>query len=159
VSYGHRNVEGLAWDSSGRMYATEFGQDRFDEINRIMKGRNYGWPDVEGAGGRGQGYTDPEVTWTPGQASPSGAAIAAGSLWVAALRGEQLWQVPLGPAGRVGTPVAHFTGQFGRLRAVVRAPDGSLWVTTNNRDGRGSPRPADDKILVIPLRPSPRGQG
>ena len=157
-SYGHRNVEGLAWDAAGRMYATEFGQDRFDEINRIVKGRNYGWPEVEGAGGHERGYTDPEVTWTPDQASPSGAAIAAGSLWVVALRGERLWQVPLGPAGQVGAPAAHFTGQFGRLRAVVRAPDGSLWVTTNNRDGRGSPRPGDDKILVIPLRPAPAGQ-
>src|SRR5262249_57289903 len=82
-------------------------------------------------------------------ASPAGAAITAGSLWVAALRGQRLWQVPLDDAGAVGKPVAHFTGEFGRLRAVVRAPDGSLWVTTSNRDGRGDPGPDDDKILVI----------
>jgi glucose/arabinose dehydrogenase len=133
------------------MYATEFGQDRFDEINRIEKGRNYGWPIIEGAGG-GR-YTDPELTWAPDQASPSGAAIAAGSLWVAALRGERLWQIPLSRTGAVGVPVAHFTGDYGRLREVVRAPDGSLWCTTSNRDGRGNPRPGDDKILVIPVRP------
>jgi glucose/arabinose dehydrogenase len=148
-TYGHRNIQGMAWDSAGRMYATEFGQDRFDEINRIEKGHNYGWPVIEGAGGR---YTDPELTWTPDQASPSGAAIAGDSLWVAALRGERLWQVPLGPRGQVGVPVAHFAGDYGRLREVVRAPDGSLWCTTSNRDGRGIPRADDDKILVFPVR-------
>jgi glucose/arabinose dehydrogenase len=147
-TYGHRNVQGMAWDSTGRMYATELGQDRFDEINRIQKGRNYGWPVVEGAGHDGQ-YTDPLLTWPTEEASPSGAAIAAGSVWVAALRGERLWQVPLDDAGAVGKPVAHFTGEFGRLREVVRAPDGSLWVTTSNRDGRTDPGPDDDKILVI----------
>src|SRR5215468_1713948 len=150
-TYGHRNVEGMAWDGAGRMYATEFGQDRFDEINRIVKGRNYGWPAVEGAGGGGR-YADPEVTWPTDQASPSGAAIAAGSLWAGALRGERLWQIPLGRSGAVGAPVAHLAGEYGRLRAVVRAPDGSLWCTTSNRDGRGNPGPGDDKILVIPLR-------
>jgi glucose/arabinose dehydrogenase len=147
-SYGHRNVQGLAWDGGGRMYATELGQNRFDEINRIRKGHNYGWPVTEGAGG-GRGYTDPELTWPTEAASPSGAAIAGGSLWVAALRGERLWQVPLDRTGALGAPAAHFAGEYGRLRAVVRAPDGSLWLTTSNRDGRGSPGPDDDKILVI----------
>jgi glucose/arabinose dehydrogenase len=147
-TYGHRNVQGMAWDGSGRMYATEFGQNRFDEVNRIQKGHNYGWPVVEGAGGGGT-YTDPELTWPTEEASPSGAAIAAGSLWVAALRGERLWQVPLDGTGALGTPVAHFAGEYGRLRAVVRAPDGSLWFTTSNRDGRGNPGPDDDMILVI----------
>jgi glucose/arabinose dehydrogenase len=147
-TYGHRNVQGMAWDSSGRMYATELGQNRFDEINRIQKGHNYGWPAVEGTGGGGT-YTDPELTWPTEEASPSGAAIAAGSLWVAALRGERLWQIPLDRTGALGSPVAHFTGEYGRLRAVARAPDGSLWFTTSNRDGRGNPGPDDDMILVI----------
>jgi glucose/arabinose dehydrogenase len=150
-TYGHRNVEGMAWDGAGRMYATEFGQDRFDEINRIEKGRNYGWPLIEGAGNDGR-HADPALTWTTDQASPSGAAIAGGSLWVAALPGERLWQIPLGRSGELGVPVAHFAGDYGRLRAVARAPDGSLWCTTSNRDGRGSPGSGDDKILVIPLR-------
>jgi len=144
-SYGHRNVQGFAWDDSWRMYATELGQNRFDEINRIRPGRNYGWPVVEGVGK----FTDPELTWPTDQASPSGVAITAGSLWVAALRGERLWQVPLDPIGALGKPVAHFTGEYGRLREVVRAPDGSLWFTTSNRDGRGSPGPGDDMILVM----------
>jgi glucose/arabinose dehydrogenase len=147
-SYGHRNVQGLAWDGDGRMYATELGQNRVDEINRIQKGRNYGWPVVEGAGGGGT-YADPELTWPTDQASPSGAAIAAGSIWVAALRGQRLRQVPLDDTGALGTPAAHFTGEYGRLREAVRAPDGSLWFTTSNRDGRGSPGPDDDMILVI----------
>jgi glucose/arabinose dehydrogenase len=147
-TYGHRNVQGLAWDGDGRMYATELGQNRFDEINRIRKGHNYGWPVIEGAGHDGR-YTDPELTWPTEEASPSGAAIAAGSLWVAALRGMRLWQVPLDHTGAVGKPVALFTGEFGRLREVVRAPDGSLWFTTSNRDGRGNPGPDDDMILVL----------
>ncbi|HEY2128215.1 MAG TPA: PQQ-dependent sugar dehydrogenase [Streptosporangiaceae bacterium] len=150
-SYGHRNVEGLAWDGAGRLYATELGQDHLDEVNRIEKGHNYGWPVIEGAGGRGR-YTDPGVTWPPDQASPAGAAISDGSLWVASLRGERLWQIPLGPGGQLGAPVAHVTGEYGRLREVVRAPDGSLWCTTSNQDGRGQPRPGGDVILVFRLR-------
>ena len=120
-TYGHRNVQGMAWDGAGRMFATEFGQNRFDEINRIQPGGNYGWPVVEGAGGEGR-YTDPGAHLATDQASPSGAAIAAGSLWVAALRGERLWQVPLDRSGALGMPVARFTGEYGRLREVVRAP-------------------------------------
>lgn len=149
-SYGHRNVQGLAWDDGGRMYATEFGQDRFDEINRIQPGHNYGWPKVEGVGG-GSTYTDPLLTWPTSQASPSGLAYDGGSLWAAALGGQRLWQIPLGPDAAPGRPVARFEGTYGRLRAAVRAPDGSLWITTSNRDGRGAPNPGDDKILVIPV--------
>ena len=124
---------------------------------RLLRVTPRGWPVVEGTGGGGR-YADPELTWSPDQASPSGATIAAGSLWVAALRGERLWQVPLARTGEVGVLVAHFAGDYGRLREVVRAPDGSLWCTTSNRDGRGNPSPDDDKILVIPLRlaPAPR---
>ena len=151
-TYGHRNVQGFAWDSKGRMYATEFGQDRFDEVNRIVKGHDYGWPAVEGFGKDGGRYTEPLLTWSTDEASPSGMAYAAGSLWIGALRGERLWQVPLSPDGSAGRPLAHFTGRYGRLRAVATAPDGSLWVSTSNRDGRGSPHPGDDKILVIPIK-------
>ncbi|WP_168221021.1 sorbosone dehydrogenase family protein [Actinomadura sp. WMMA1423] len=148
-SYGHRNVQGIAWDSARRMYATEFGQNRIDEINLIRKGQNYGWPVVEGVGRR-PGFTDPLVTWPTDQASPSGLAYADGSLWVGALRGERLWQVPLHD-GKAERPLARFQGRIGRLRAVVRAPDGSLWITTSNKDGRGTPRPGDDRILDLPL--------
>ncbi|MBC6459963.1 PQQ-dependent sugar dehydrogenase [Actinomadura sp. HBU206391] len=150
-TYGHRNVQGVDWDERGRMYATEFGQNRFDEINRIEKGHDYGWPEVEGTGGGGD-HTDPLLTWSTSEASPSGLAYAGGSLWAAGLRGERLWQVPLGRDGSAGRPVAHLTGTYGRLRAVVRAPDGSLWVSTSDRDGRGDVDQGDDRIIVVPLR-------
>jgi glucose/arabinose dehydrogenase len=150
-TYGHRNVQGLAWDQRGHMFATEFGQDRFDEINLISKGHNYGWPVVEGFGGDRKRYTPPLLTWTTAEASPSGLAYAGGSLWAGALGGRRLWQVPVSAKGTVGRPVAHFEGRYGRLRAVATAPDGSLWVSTSNRDGRGDPRKGDDRILVTPL--------
>jgi glucose/arabinose dehydrogenase len=148
-TYGHRNVQGLAWDDEGRLYATEFGQNRFDEINLIQKGKNYGWPEVEGAED-GKGFTKPLLTWTTDEASPSGLAFADGSLWAGALRGERLWEVPLDD-GKAGRPVAHFENDYGRLRAVVKAPDGSLWVTTSNRDGRGDPARDDDRVLSVPV--------
>ncbi|MCW0212689.1 MAG: PQQ-dependent sugar dehydrogenase [Pseudonocardia sp.] len=151
-SYGHRNVQGLAWDPDGRLYAPEFGQNTYDEVNAITGGADYGWPTVEGVGGRA-GLVDPLLTWTTDEASPSGMAYADGSLYVGALRGERLWRVPLDGNGRVGTPEPLFTGRFGRLRGVAATPDGSaLWVTTSNRDGRGDPGADDDRILVIPLR-------
>ena len=150
-SYGHRNPQGLAFDEAGRLFAVEFGQNTYDEVNLITAGGNYGWPTVEGDGGSGQGFTDPLVTWATGDASPSGDAIAGGSIWVAALRGERLWQVPLDGTGGTGTPVPLFSGDHGRLRTVVRAPDGALWVTTSNRDGRGTPGADDDQLLRVPL--------
>ena len=148
-SVGHRNVQGLAWDRAGRLWESELGQDRVDEINLIRPGRNYGWPDVEGTGGTDGGkYTNPLVTWPTAEASPSGAAVAAGALYVGALRGERLWRVPL-DGSKAGAPQALLDGRFGRLRTVVMAPDGALWVTTSNRDGRGSPAGDDDRIIRI----------
>lgn len=147
-SLGHRNVQGLAWDGSGRLYASEFGADAHDELNLIEAGGNYGWPEVEGRGGAPE-FTDPVVTWDTSEASPSGLAFAGGSLWMGALRGERLWQIPLAADGSPGTPVAHYGGTYGRLRAVTAAPGGGLWVGTSNRDGRGEPRAGDDRILAV----------
>ncbi|MFC7534660.1 PQQ-dependent sugar dehydrogenase [Actinoplanes sp. GCM10030250] len=146
-SLGHRNVQGLAWDDQGRMYGIEFGQNTWDEVNVIEAGKNYGWPEVEGRGGNTK-YVDPIVQWRTDDSSPSGAAVAGDTLYVAALRGERLWTVPLGG----GTTEAKFTGEYGRLRTVAVAPDGSLWLTTSNRDGRGDPRDDDDRILRFPAR-------
>jgi glucose/arabinose dehydrogenase len=143
-SMGHRNVQGLAWDSSGRMFAPEFGQDTFDEVNLIEAGANYGWPEVEGIGGDSE-FVDPLVTWSTDESSPSGAAIAGANLYVAALRGQRLWRIPVTAQG-LGEPDVALDG-YGRIRAVAVAPDGALWVMTNNTDGRGSPRDGDDKIL------------
>jgi glucose/arabinose dehydrogenase len=148
---GHRNVQGLAFDARDRLWATEFGSDVWDELNRIQKGLNYGWPAAEGDSDL-RGFTDPLVQWRPDNASPSGLAYAAGSLWAASLNGERLWQIPVRPGGGVRTPREHFVGDYGRLRTVVVAPDGSLWVSTSNHDGRGDPAPADDRILRLILR-------
>ena len=148
-SMGHRNVQGLAFDRAGRLWATEFGQNRLDEVNLIRPGRNYGWPDVEGAGDtRGGRFTNPKVTWSTDEASPSGAAIRGRSLYVAALRGEAVWRVPL-RGTNTGRPVRLFHERFGRIRTIVRAPGGRLWLATSNRDGRGSPRPGDDRIVRL----------
>ncbi|HET7478343.1 MAG TPA: PQQ-dependent sugar dehydrogenase, partial [Rubrobacteraceae bacterium] len=164
-SYGHRNVQGLAWDESGQLYASEFGQDRFDEVNKIEAGGNYGWPEVEGAGGEPR-FIDPIQTFATDEASPSGATILKdsaipqwdGDFFMAALRGARLWRLELGPSGDVTGTEALLTGEYGRLRNAVQAPDGSLWVFTNNRDGRGTPTEGDDRILrLAPARGSARG--
>ena len=148
-SVGHRNVQGLAWDRAGRLWETELGENKVDEINLVRPGRNYGWPRVEGEGDTKDGrYTNPLVTWPTAEASPSGAAVAGGALFVGALRGERLWRVPLDGA-RAGAPRALLDGRFGRLRTVAVAPDGALWVTTSNRDGRGSPAGDDDRIIRV----------
>jgi glucose/arabinose dehydrogenase len=147
-SSGHRNVQGLAWDAQGRLWASEFGQDRFDEVNLVHKGDNGGWPVVEGFGPTDGGkYTNPKVTWPTSQASPSGAAIIGRTLYLGGLRGEAVLRVALnGTSARKLTPILRGRG---RIRTVARAPDGSLWVTTSNRDGRGTPRPGDDRILRV----------
>jgi glucose/arabinose dehydrogenase len=148
-TWGHRNVQGFAWDRSGRMWASEFGQNTFDEVNLIRKGRNYGWPDVEGTGStQGGRFTNPLVTWQTSESSPSGAAIIGSTLYVAALQGQCVWRIPLHGAG-LGTPTRLLAGRYGRIRTVVKAPDGTLWVTTSNRDGRGSPRAGDDRIVAL----------
>jgi glucose/arabinose dehydrogenase len=150
-SYGHRNVQGLTFAPDGTLYAAEFGQDRFDEVNVITAGGNYGWPVAEGVARR-PGFVDPLVTWPTDDASPSGLAFGGGALWAAALRGERLWRVPVTGPGALGAPAAQLTGEFGRLRAVATTPDGAaLWVSTSNRDGRGEPVGDDDRILVVPL--------
>lgn len=150
-SWGHRNVQGLAFTDDGRLWASEFGQNTFDELNRIEAGANYGWPQVEGEGGTDAGFVDPQAVWGTDVASPSGLAYADGALWMAALRGNRLWRIPVESDGDAGQPEAYFVGEYGRMRTVVVAPDGSLWLTTSNQDGRGSPAPDDDRILRIQL--------
>lgn len=146
-SLGHRNVQGLAFDESGQLWASEFGAQTFDELNRIVKGGNYGWPIHEGDGGAPE-YVDPHVVWQTSEASPSGLAFLDGRLWMAALRGQRLWRVDV-RGDRATGPRDFFVGDHGRLRTVVVAPDGNLWVTTSNRDGRGDPAEQDDRILVV----------
>lgn len=146
-SLGHRNVQGLVFDDKGRLWASEFGASSFDEMNRIVKGGNYGWPQAEGFGGPGR---RPFVTWPTSECSPSGIATAKGWAYVGALRGRSLWAVRLN-GRRAGRKVRLFEDRLGRIRTVERAPDGSLWITTSNRDGRGTPGPADDRVVRVRL--------
>jgi glucose/arabinose dehydrogenase len=151
-SLGHRDVQGLAFDDKKRLWASEFGQDTYDELNFIRAGRDFGWPVVEGVDGLDR-HANPARTWKPEVASPSGLAYAGGALWMGALRGERLWEVVttdiFDPDGSPMTsaPVAWLEGEYGRIRTVANAPDGSLWVTTSNTDGRGDEKDGDDRIL------------
>lgn len=147
-SYGHRNVQGLAFDSKDRLWAAEHGEDRWDELNLIRPGGNYGWPQVEGRGG--DRFIQPAAQWRPDEASPSGIAIVDDVVYMAALRGERLWQIPIRGDG-AEEPGDYFTEELGRLRTVRPAPDGSLWLMTSNRDSRGEPGAGDDRIVAVQL--------
>jgi len=161
-SFGHRNVQGLAWDAEGQLFASEFGQNTWDEANRIEAGENYGWPEVEGEGGEDQGFVDPITVWPTSEASPSGAEILVdgaipqweGDLFVTALRGESLWRLELDDRGTVTGRERLLEGEVGRVRDVVQAPDGSLWVSTSNHDSYGNPVSEDDDRI---LRLAPAG--
>ncbi|QSB06556.1 PQQ-dependent sugar dehydrogenase [Natronoglycomyces albus] len=135
-SLGHRNVQGLAWGGDEELYAVEFGGDIADEVNLIEPGSNYGWPLYEGMGG-GDEYVDPIITWEPFEASCSAAAFAEETLIVACLRGQRLWTLDVSAPGEFsGDPSPLLVGEFGRLRAVAVDAEGTIWVTTSNRDGR-----------------------
>ena len=152
-SYGHRNPQGLAWHpETGQLYSSEHGQTAHDEINLIQKGKNYGWPIVEGDETE-EGMISPilhsgEETW-----APSGMTFVTEGEWknqllVANLRGNQILRVELSEDGsEVLSSNALFKGEYGRIRTVTEAPDGSIYFLTNNRDGRGVPKDGDDKIF------------
>ena len=158
-THGHRNPQGVGWDADGRMFAAEFGQDAQDELNLLEPGRDYGWPLVEGfvpgPDGSQADVDDPALTapllaWATAEASPSGLLVTADAVYVAALRGQRLWRVPLA-GGVLGQPEALLAGEHGRIRDVVAAPDGgALWVLTNNTS-RGAGNPGDDRVLRVPL--------
>ncbi|MFE4700909.1 PQQ-dependent sugar dehydrogenase [Streptomyces sp. NPDC056738] len=150
-SYGHRNVQGLAWDDKQRLWASEFGQDTWDELNQIKPGDNYGWPVVEGIS-HDSAYHDPIVQWKTDEASPSGIAYAEGSIWMAALKGERLWRIPLNGTEASAAPEAFLTGKYGRLRTVVSAGGDKLWLTTSETDGRGTPVKGDDRLLELEVK-------
>ena len=150
-SYGHRNVQGLAFDDRGQLWATEFGNAEYDELNLIEPGANYGWPEFEGDGGAAavdKGYVNPLLVWSVEDASPSGLAWLDDVLYMGALRGERLWQIPVN-GDRVGDPKGVFEGELGRIRTVEVTPEGDLWLTTSNTDGRGTVRPGDDRIVSV----------
>lgn len=153
-SYGHRNPQGLAWDDKGQLWATEHGRSGilsgFDELNLIENGKNYGWPEIQGDE-RKDGMESPvlhsgsDYTWAPADIE-----FVRGSLFFGGLRGEALYEARSNRDGKPDLKI-HFLGQFGRLRAVKLGPDGMLYITTSNTDGRGVPRAGDDKIIRIKL--------
>lgn len=152
---GLRNPQGLAWAADGALRATEFGPGCDDEVNAIVSGGNYGWPDP--CGETRAGALAPLVVKQPPQASWSGATMLVGGsvpewegdLLVAALRGRRLWRFAFAPDGALADEEALLVGDFGRLRHVAQAPDGSVWVLTSNRDGRGTPAASDDRLVRI----------
>ncbi|MFI6566683.1 PQQ-dependent sugar dehydrogenase [Streptomyces sp. NPDC050534] len=150
-TYGHRNVQGLAWDGKQRLFASEFGQDTWDELNAIKPGADYGWPDAEGKSSDSR-YQNPIAQWHTDDASPSGIAYAEGSIWMAGLKGRRLWRIPLKGTVASAEPQAFLTGTYGRLRTVVSAGGNKLWLTTSNTDGRGDPKSGDDRILELEVK-------
>lgn len=150
-SYGHRNPQGITWDKDGQLWETEHGpsgaQTGNDEFNKIEKGKNYGWPKIRGKETH-EGMITPIIestnleTW-----APAGLAYMNGKFYFAGLRGQTLYEVIV--SGDTVSLKRHLQNEYGRLREVVIGPDQMLYVTTSNRDGRGTPRPGDDKILRI----------
>lgn len=154
-SLGHRNVQGFDWDADGTMYASEFGANAFDELNMIVPGGNYGWPVVEGMSDdevETDNFRDPLHVWPTSEASPSGLAVTDEGVYLAGLRGERLWRVPLGDDALA--PQELLAGEYGRLRNVITISGGDLVVLTNNTDGRGQPGEDDDQLLRLRVRPA-----
>jgi glucose/arabinose dehydrogenase len=150
-SYGHRNPQGLAWDSEGRLWSAEFGNSKVDELNLIEAGKNYGWPECEGNCSEA-GMTNPKKTWPVGDASPSGIAIVDDVVYMGALRGQRLWRIPL-DGTNAGTPQAFYVNEYGRLRTVEKIPGtNSLWITTTNCDKNGGKPKGSDKIFRVELK-------
>jgi glucose/arabinose dehydrogenase len=176
-SYGHRNPEGMAWDADGNMYVAEIGEAVWDELNIVQAGRNYGWPVVEGIAGNPK-YVDPVVAWHPEVGVSAGVAILGDTAIVTCLRGQRIYLVQLSGtrtrdinsrsvenggtwgvrwrpgAGVAAKPVEALATKYGRLRTAVNAPDGSVWLTTSNRDGRNDKGPSleDDRVLRLTFR-------
>jgi glucose/arabinose dehydrogenase len=149
-SLGHRNPQGLAFDRNGRLWEAEFGNSSKDELNLIKPGANYGWPTCEGTCSV-SGMTNPKATWNVSEASPSGIAIVRNVVYMASLRGERLWRIPInGDNESVGTPTAYYVGTYGRLRTVTKVPGADqLWLSTTNSDNNGNQPDGSDKIFRV----------
>ncbi|OPF80649.1 oxidoreductase [Streptomyces antioxidans] len=149
-SYGHRNPQGITWDPQGRLWEAEFGNNQYDELNLIEPGKNYGWPICEGECSTA-GMTGPKRQWPTGDASPSGVTYADGAMYLAALRGERLWRIPVDGTS-AGTPEAYYTSSYGRLRTVETVPGkNTLWLSTTNADNNGGEPDGADKVFQVEL--------
>jgi glucose/arabinose dehydrogenase len=148
-SSGHRNVQGIAWDKAKRMYATENSQKRFGELNVIAKGKNYGWPKADGPGADAK-LANPLFSWPIADSSCGGVAVVEQTVATACLLGKRVYLLSVTGNGTVlGTPQQVLNSEYGRLRAVVAAPDGSLWVSTSNQEDAGQAGPDDDRIIRL----------
>lgn len=151
-SYGHRNPQGLAWDNEGRLWATEHGpsgtQSGYDEINLIVKGGNFGWPEITGDQQK-EDLISPVIqsgsteTW-----APAGIVFLNNSLFFTGLRGQTLYKAEIISEGQLNLE-RFISSEYGRLRAITKDDNGNLYLSTSNLDGRGSPKANDDKILKI----------
>lgn len=150
---GHRNPQGLAFDDGGRLWSTEHGPSGMssgrDEVNLIRRGENYGWPEITGGEHR-EGMLAPELHSGSATWAPAGLAHRDDRLFFGGLRGAALFEAR-GLASDEGEPrlLAHFRGEFGRIRPVGVGPEGGIWFGTSNRDGRGSPASGDDRLLRV----------
>jgi glucose/arabinose dehydrogenase len=147
-SFGHRNPQGLVFDDKGRLWATEHGASGNDEINLIEKGKNYGWPEIQGdqekAGMEKPIIHSGKETW-----APASLVWQNNSLFFVGLRGKSLYRVDFDSDGRVKEIKNYFKDEFGRLRILKVGPDNFFYLGTSNRDGRGIPRENDDKIIKL----------
>lgn len=150
-SYGHRNVQGLAWNKNGALWATEHGRSGFqsglDELNQIQAGGNYGWPTIQGDETK-EGMQTPQKNSDTTTWAPAGAAFVDDALYFGGLRGSALYKATIN-GNQVTNLQAYFNGEYGRIREVILGPNGMLYITTSNKDGRGLPKSGDDKIIQI----------
>lgn len=154
-SYGHRNPQGITWDDNGNLWETEHGPSGTgsdccrDEVNLIRPGQNYGWPEITGSETK-PGMLAPIVqSGTSEVWAPAAIAYSNGSLYFAGLRGAALFQAKVNADNTISQVTAHLKNELGRIRAVTKGPDGMLYISTSNRDGRGAPKTGDDKIIRV----------
>ncbi|WP_309110800.1 PQQ-dependent sugar dehydrogenase [Saccharothrix sp.] len=147
-SYGHRNVQGLDFDSKGRLWATEFGNSSQDEVNLIQKGGNFGWPACEGTSGSCSGTVAPKKTWSTSSASPSGLTIINDHVFVATTVGQRVYRLRIDASVNLVEQRTYFQGTYGRLRTVEVDRDGDIWLTTTtDKDGT----PNNDRVLHVDI--------
>lgn len=152
-SYGHRNPQGLAWDTEGRLWETEHGPTGegsrccHDELNLIVKGGNYGWPVVIGDEKK-EGMIPP--AWHSGDDTwaPASLVYFNGALYFGGLAGEGLYEATIKDA-TITSVKKHLDGTYGRIRTIRIGPDNMPYITTSNTDGRGTAGARDDRIVRI----------
>ncbi|WP_051792861.1 PQQ-dependent sugar dehydrogenase [Kibdelosporangium aridum] len=147
-SKGHRNPQGLDFDSQGRLWAAEFGNTIMDEVNLITRGGNYGWPNCEGTSGSCGGFTAPKKTWPTSQASPSGLTIINDYVFVATTVGQRVYRMRIDASSNLVEQQQYFQGTYNRLRTVEVDQQGDIWLTTTtDKDGQAN----NDRILHVDI--------